>query len=678
MAVRTSAIDVVVKMRGQKTFAAQTRKSAAELEAMGVKGSKALSSLALAGQRLQNFGSKMTKYVTAPVIGAGFVAGKFAIDFDESMRNVNSIAQLPEKNLQKLERQVLAMAGPTAQAPKTLADSLYDLVSSGFDASESLQILRPSAKAATAGLTEAAVSTKAMAAVLNAYHLPASRAKSISDILFRTVDRGVLTFEDLAQNIGDVLPFASSLNVGLDQVGASIATMTKEGISAPETMTRIKNVMVTMLKPGDALKKTIKSLGFESGEAMVKQLGFQGALDKLSKTTGGSKEEMAKLFPNIRALGGALALTGDNASSAHKDLRTLADSAGATNRALGQQKQSLAYKWHQLSAQFQAIAIKFAPPLLDALGKLAGILKSVGEWFNKLPKPVRDLALQMAILAAATGPVLWLFGALLKGPFKILMASKGVILFFQALSATMAALDVGLITATSAMVGFDVALLAIPLAVVAVAAGLVLLYLKVKWFRDKVNAVINFFKDHPFAALLIPVIGPFVTFAILVIKHFGQIKAAAQTAFSSIKGIVDKFLIGPIKWVVDKLQWFIDKVQNIRLPWEDQTIHAHGAILTGPGSNPFGGLQGPAGPRGHIPKRAMGGPMLPGGTALVGERGPELATFPFGGQVFSTDQTKKLLASDRDAPTIVIPIHLNGRVIAEEVVRAGETARARK
>lgn len=297
------------------------------------------------------------------------------IDFDKSMRNVNSIAQLSEKHLGSLSKQVLDLAGKTAQAPDTLAKGLYDLVSSGFSAKESMTILGSSAKAATAGLTDTATSTKAVAAVLNAYHRPAKDAADVSDTLFQTVNRGVISFEDLSTTIGDVLPFASSLGVSLNEVGAATSTMTKEGISAPETMTRIKSIMEAMLKPSDNLAKAIHATGFESGEALVKQKGFQGALDAISKTTDGTKGAVAALFPNIRALGGALALTGSNAKTAHGDLKAFKDTGGATDKALSQQAQSIAFQWQKVKAQFSAIAIelgsKLAPTAIRALGSLS-------------------------------------------------------------------------------------------------------------------------------------------------------------------------------------------------------------------------------------------------------------------------------------------------------------------
>src|SRR6266576_671153 len=61
---------------------------------------------------------------TAAIVGVSEAVKGVAsstIEFDKSMRNVNSIAQLNEKQFGSLEKQVLSLAGKTAQAPKTLA-----------------------------------------------------------------------------------------------------------------------------------------------------------------------------------------------------------------------------------------------------------------------------------------------------------------------------------------------------------------------------------------------------------------------------------------------------------------------------------------------------------------------------------------------------------------------------
>lgn len=440
--------------------------------------------------------------VGAGVAGVGVAFSKVAsqtIDFDKSMRNVNSLAQMSEKDLKGLEKGVLSLAGKTAQAPVTLANGLYDLVSSGFDAKQSMLILKSSAKAATAGLTTTEVSTKAVAAVLNAYHQPASKAAEISDVLFQTVNKGVISFEQLSTTIGDVLPFASSLGVSLKEVGASTATLTKAGISPEETMTRIKNVMVTLLKPGDALQASFKKLGVSSGEALIKQKGFQGALEALVSTTDGSKASLAQLFPNIRSLGGALALTGKNARGADGDLKSFRDVTGATDKALSQQSKSIAFQWNKVKAVFSSLAIQVGSALIPivtrALTAFGGFVKQMKDGEGAGGR-VRDAFERVKTVLVGT------YGAIrdtVKG-FKDgktwAVALVAAIAGFAAATAVIRTIAAVTRAWAAAQVALDAAMAANPIvvataAIVGIGVALVIAYKKSETFRKIVAGALN-------------------------------------------------------------------------------------------------------------------------------------------------------------------------------------------
>lgn len=406
-----------------------------------------------------------TGALAAGLIGAA--SGKMAIEFDKNMRNVNSIAQLPEKQFLKLEERVKALGGPTAQSPRILAEGLYDLVSSGFDANESMKILESSSRAATAGLTTTEIATKAVAAVLNAYRRPASDAAQVSDDLFQTVNLGVVRFDELAQVIGDGLPFAAQMGVNIKALGSAMTTMTRAGLSPAETMTRIKNVLVSMIKPSVALKDAYKELGVASGPELIDKMGggtvgFQRSLEAIMNTTVSAKDlqqayhdlgvrgmdelirktgstseanaELAKqvavnipvvgkLFPNIRALGGALALTAGNTKDAEKNLKGFADTSGATDRVFREQAKSVALQWNKTKAMLESTAINIGNNLLPVLNDVMQVMtdpklsqeEKFTKVFDRLFEAVEKLA-PMAIEAGANIAKNIFFGILHSSP----------------------------------------------------------------------------------------------------------------------------------------------------------------------------------------------------------------------------------------------------------------------
>src|ERR671918_86576 len=104
---------------------------------------------------------------------------------------------------------VLEMSTRLPQSAQVLAKGLYDIGSSGFYGADALKILEVSAIAASAGMTDTATASKAIVGVLNAYGLEAEDAAHVSDVLFTTVELGVITFEELTRQLGDVLGAAA-------------------------------------------------------------------------------------------------------------------------------------------------------------------------------------------------------------------------------------------------------------------------------------------------------------------------------------------------------------------------------------------------------------------------------------------------------------------------------------
>jgi TP901 family phage tail tape measure protein len=339
--------------------------------------------------------------LAAGVVGGLTAATKSAVEFDRGMRNVNSLLRLSEREFQKLSKDVLRLSKETGQGPKTLAEGMYDLASSGFDAAESVKVLRVSAKAASAGLTDTKTAAKAVAAALNAYHLEADDARKVSDILFQTVNKGVLTFEELAQNMGDLVPAAAPLGVTLEEVGAAIATITLQGVPAAEAATRVKNTMLQLASPSKALSKLLKEQGFESGEAAIKAKGFVGVLELFDRATKGGVTATAALTPEIRALMGVVGLTGKNLTTYQSNLEAMSraqDGAGATAAAFSEQGKSISFQWQRAKATLEAAAIPIGQVFFPALTAATDMLGVFAGWLTKIHE-APDLGAKLGVIS---------------------------------------------------------------------------------------------------------------------------------------------------------------------------------------------------------------------------------------------------------------------------------------
>lgn len=370
-------------------------------------------------QKIDRLGPSITTVGTTlagfgAVITAGFgAAAKVAIDFGEQMANVNSIAQLSAGELDKVSQAVLDLSRNTGQGPATLAAGLYDIYSSGFEGAEGLKVLTQAANAANAGLTNTAVSAKAITAVLNAYHLNADDAAHVSDVLFQTVNEGVISFEQLATNMGNTLPLGNALGVSFEELGAAYARLTLSGIGASQAETQIAALMRAAINPTTDLTAAIKDYGYESASALIAAEGFTGYLEFLGKASGGSQEELFNLLGTTEAVNAALVLGGDNIDGYIESLnrmRGASDGAGATQIALAEQAKSTAFQLRKLKATMQVFAIAIGSKLEPAIRFAANALNTALNGFLALPKGVQTA---IAAVVGITGAAAAFGGALL-------------------------------------------------------------------------------------------------------------------------------------------------------------------------------------------------------------------------------------------------------------------------
>lgn len=314
------------------------------------------------------------------------IASKKFIDFDSGMRNFNSIAKLNNKEFDTMSDKVLELSKVYPQTAQTLTEGLYQVVSAGISAGDSIEVLDAAARAATAGMSDTNTSVKAIAGTLNAFGFEANEAGRVSDIMFKTVERGMVTFPELAQSIGQVNAVASVAGVSFEEISAGMATLTKNGINAAESATALRSLMLSLVKPSEELKEVYKQMGVESGEALLKERGLQGALEEITKISGTSATELSKLITEKRGFQGAAILAGKGAKSFAEDLGEMADSAGAAQDAFDEQSRSTKIAVDKMKSSIDALYIgigkDFGPAITlaaNSIGSLANIMSKVNS-----------------------------------------------------------------------------------------------------------------------------------------------------------------------------------------------------------------------------------------------------------------------------------------------------------
>lgn len=380
---------------------------------LGADTTQLLSGFAVAEKSMVGFTQK-ANMVSASInrvfaIPALFTMGTQALafgKFEKGMRNVNTIARMTEDQLRATADEVVRMGSELGKSPIRLTQALYDINSASFKGREGLDILNVAIRSGVAGLADTQKAAKALTSILNAYSLEASAATDVSDMMFKTVERGVLTYDQLTEHLGSTAATASAAGIAFDEVLAGIASMTRGGIHPAEAFTSMNRLILRLVKGTESLNEAVKRYGYESTAALVASKGLIGSMQFLQEETGGSAKELVDLGILIRELRAAMSLTRNEGKDFALDLNLVATGTGrlgATQKAFLEQTKTLAYQWEKLRAVVIANGISYGRLLKGPLVNLMKALRILIGQLNELDDGQKRTLISSAGLVISLG-----------------------------------------------------------------------------------------------------------------------------------------------------------------------------------------------------------------------------------------------------------------------------------
>ena len=364
---------------------------------------------------MADVGKSLTQKVTLPIVGIGVASIAMAADFDQGMRNVNSILQLSEEGFQNLKKEVIEFGFTTRSSAADTATALYAVASAGFRGEEAFEVMSVAAHAAGAGMATTTDTTNILIAVLSAYGFEVERSEYLMNVFLQTVNQGLLTLPELAAVLGTIVPIGANLGVSIEEVNAALATITKTMPNANIAATWLRGTLTSLLKPSEALKNALAEMGYESGAAAIEAIGLEGVLKELSARYEDQPDQLAKLFNNVRAMQGAMTLLKDGASDYSQVLDQVMraeEGLGAVDRAREQQYASLQTALIKVRRAFEAFLIQIGDMMTPQLTILAAKLEDFIEWLGRLSPTTLKVVMVIAGLAAAIGPLILIIAQL--------------------------------------------------------------------------------------------------------------------------------------------------------------------------------------------------------------------------------------------------------------------------
>ena len=394
-----------------ESFRQEMDKAAAVGKSQADKISKDLSDVTKVGEKLAKTGERLTAGVSVPLIGLGVAAGKMAVDFESSFAKVSTLLDENVVDFEDYKEELLEASDDTKIAVDEFSEAVYSSISAGVDQRKAIAFTTDSMKLAKGGFTAGAKAVDVLTTAINGYNMKAEDATKISDLLITTQNLGKTTVDELASSMGMVIPVASSVNFGMEELSASYAQLTKNGIATAVSGTYLKSMLSELGKSGSIADETLRELTGK-GFADLKKEGVATTdiLRMLSEAAAEDDKTLKDMFGSVEAGSAALVLAKGDGEEYNQMLAGMESSAGATQAAFEKMDATPAERMAGAVNELKNTGLKMGEMLVPIVEKVSDKISELADRFSGLSDEERENILKMGAILVAAGPVLTLAG----------------------------------------------------------------------------------------------------------------------------------------------------------------------------------------------------------------------------------------------------------------------------
>lgn len=440
-----------------------------------------------AGTSMINFGQQ--------AIGAFAAIVGTAAQFEKEMTFVQAVTNATETEMGQLEAAAIDLAKNGIYGPVALSEAFVELAKAGASVQDIIDgVGEASVQLATAADVEIAFAGENLINTLNTFNLEATEAGRVADILAGAANASSISLDDLFLTFKYAGPVAASMGVDIENLSEAISLLGLRGIRGSTAGTSLRQILLNLDPATEKATNRMKELGivtedgtnlFFDASGKAKNLGevFQILNDKMKDMTQQQRVEAMRDLFGVRPLPSALILMEQAAAG----FDSMNEAIGRTTAAdvAAKRMDTLDGAIQQLKATIEAAFVEGGNPLLDGLKEIVQFITEAIRLFTELPGPVKTFIVAaigvVGVLSLMAGAFLLTIGNIVRAVRVIGEIGNAFRLFSGAARA-----------ATAANAAMSASFLLNPFfllaaAIVAIIAGLVLLYFHFKPFREFID-----------------------------------------------------------------------------------------------------------------------------------------------------------------------------------------------
>ncbi len=492
------------------------------------------------GGKIEDAGKKMLP-VTGAVTGIAAAAVKTAADFDTSMSNVAAISGATGAELEALRDKAKEMGSQTKFSASESADAMSYMAMAGWKTEDMLNGIEGVMQLAAASGEDLATTSDILTDGLTAFGLSAQESSRMADVMAAASSNANTNVTILGESYKYCASTAGAMGYSLEDVTESLGLMANAGVKGSQAGTTLKNAMINMAKPTDAMAAAMDAYNISITKSDGSMKSWNEVVSNLRESLGNLSEAeqtaaVATIFGK-EATAGMLSVINAAPADIEKLNSSINSSSGVAEEMANTMNDNLNGQLTELKSQLEGLAISIGEILMPIVRDIVEHLRGFIEKLNGMDDGTKKTIVVVAMLTAALGPVLIVIGQLITAVGTILTFAPTLVSALGAVKAAFAAIG-GPVTIIIA-------------AITALVLKFVHAYNTSEEFRDKVNGAFANVRDAVTGAL---------SAAISKVKEFVNVgKNVIEGIWNGISDKVE-WLKGKVKGVVDKIKsWFTSK-----------------------------------------------------------------------------------------------------------------------
>ena len=395
-----------------------------KLRKLGDEGDKSEKRLSSSASKTAAAFGKVAGAIGLVTAGISAIGLKGSLGFEKSIKEVSTLVDGLEGDIDRISTASRRLSTEFGGSSTEQAKGFYQAISAGAsNASQATAVLETANRLAIGGVSDVASSVDILTTVMNTYGDQVEGAGAVSDALFVGMRAGKTTITELSSSLGKVVPLSAQLGISFDELVATTAALTKGGISTTESITGIRAVLASITKPASDAAKAAKELGVDFNVTALRSKGLAGFLNELKEATGGSSEEISRLFGGVEALIPVMSLTGNIGDDLAEIMVQMANKVGETDKAFQKMADDNQFKIDQFMSSVNNVALTLGGTLADVLAPAAqAASRALNDLFSNTIQDESGIDVQRAKVQSLTEEIEHLTG--LKGVLGIFGPNK--------------------------------------------------------------------------------------------------------------------------------------------------------------------------------------------------------------------------------------------------------------